>query len=192
MLNPVFSPKHMRDLAPIFFPIAHQLRDLLTLRVKESDEEIDMSTWMSRAALEYIGQGGMGYEFDALDQKKTNKYHDAVKLFVYCLILRELLAVADYPQYRPTLAKHHILQQFVPYLVKIGSPWFRRKMLELWPSKDIQKVVNIVDIMHDQSVEVYEAKKEALTREDDTVIQQVGKGKDILSILRESMRHKIT
>lgn len=97
MLNPVFSPKHMRDLAPIFYPIAHQLRDLLTLRVKESDEEIDMSTWMSRAALEYIGQGGMGYEFDALDQNKTNKYHDAVKLFVYCPILCEPLAVADYP-----------------------------------------------------------------------------------------------
>ena len=36
-----------------------------------------MSTWMSRAALEYIGQGGMGYQFDALDTAKTNKYHDA-------------------------------------------------------------------------------------------------------------------
>lgn len=90
MLNPVFSPKHMRDLAPIFYPIAHQLRNILAQKVKEGEEDIDMSTWMSRAALEYIGQGGMGYQFDALDLKKTNKYHDAVKLFVYFLHFLEI------------------------------------------------------------------------------------------------------
>ena len=82
MLNPVFSTKHMRDLAPIFYPIAHQLCDVLEQQIKENDEDVDMSTWMSRAALEYIGQGGMGYQFDALDMAKTNKYHDAVKLFM--------------------------------------------------------------------------------------------------------------
>ena len=82
MLNPVFSPKHMRDLAPIFYPIAHQLCDMLQQQVEETDDVIDMSTWMSRAALEYIGQGGLGYRFDALDLEKANKYHDAVKVFV--------------------------------------------------------------------------------------------------------------
>lgn len=82
MLNPVFSPKHMRGLVPIFYPIAHQLRDILAKKVTEGEEEIDMSSWMSRAALEYIGQGGMGYRFDSLDLSSTNKYHDAVKLFV--------------------------------------------------------------------------------------------------------------
>ena len=82
MLNPVFSTKHMRDLAPIFYPIAHQLCDVLEQQIKEDDEDVDMSTWMSRAALEYIGQGGMGYQFNALDMAKTNKYHDAVKLFM--------------------------------------------------------------------------------------------------------------
>ena len=82
MLNPVFSPKHMRDLVPIFYPIAHQLCDVLEEQMREKNEDVDMSTWMSRAALEYIGQGGMGYQFDALDVAKTNRYHDAVKLFV--------------------------------------------------------------------------------------------------------------
>ena len=82
MLNPVFSPKHMRDLAPIFYPIAHQLCDILQQKVEETDDDIDMSTWMSRAALDYIGQGGMGYEFDALHPEISNKYHDAAKLFV--------------------------------------------------------------------------------------------------------------
>ena len=78
-----------------------------------------------------------------------------------------------------------MLRQFMPYLVKIGTPSFRRKMLRLIPSKTIQMVTDIVDIMHEQSVEVYNAKKEALNKGEDAVVQQVGKGKDILSILRE-------
>ena len=78
-----------------------------------------------------------------------------------------------------------MLRQFMPYLVKIGAPSFRRKMLRLVPSKTIQMVTDIVDIMHEQSVEVYNAKKEALNKGEDAVVQQVGKGKDILSILRE-------
>lgn len=35
--------------------------------------------WMSRAALEYIGQGGFGYSFDALDDSQTNSYSEALK-----------------------------------------------------------------------------------------------------------------
>ena len=82
MLNPAFSPKSMREITPIFYPIAHKLRDIIAKKVEDGDEEIDMSTWMSRAALDYIGQGGMGYEFDALHPEISNKYHDAAKLFV--------------------------------------------------------------------------------------------------------------
>jgi hypothetical protein len=36
--------------------------------------------WMSRAALEYIGQGGLGYSFDALDETKTNTYSEVIKM----------------------------------------------------------------------------------------------------------------
>ena len=85
----------------------------------------------------------------------------------------------------PTVFKTTIQRQFMPYLVKIGTPWIRRKLLRLVPSKDIQRIVDIVDIMHEQAVEVYDAKKEALKKGEATVVQQVGRGKDILSILRE-------
>ena len=37
--------------------------------------------WMSRAALEYIGQGGLGYTFEALDESKTDTYSEAIKIF---------------------------------------------------------------------------------------------------------------
>lgn len=36
--------------------------------------------WISRAALEYIGQAGLGYSFDALDEKKVNTFSEAVKM----------------------------------------------------------------------------------------------------------------
>lgn len=103
MLNPVFSLKHMRDLIPVFYPIAHkvsirlltgksadhvpvlcvlQLRDILENQVRSGKEEINVMLWMSRAALEYIGQGGLGYSFDALNEHSTNTYSEAIKMFV--------------------------------------------------------------------------------------------------------------
>lgn len=45
---------------------------------------------MSRAALEYIGVGGLGYTFNALDESATNKYSDAIKLFRYVHIASTL------------------------------------------------------------------------------------------------------
>ena len=41
--------------------------------------------WMSRAALEYIGQGVLGYTFEALDETKTDTYSEAIKIFRCCL-----------------------------------------------------------------------------------------------------------
>lgn len=69
----------MRDLVPIFYPLAYQLRDLLAKKIRNGEEELDMTFWMGRAALEYIGQGGMGHSFDALDETKTNRYHEATQ-----------------------------------------------------------------------------------------------------------------
>ena len=58
------------------------MRDLVEEQVKHGEVEINMMDWMSRTALECIGQGGMGYSFNALDVKKTNKYGDAVRSFM--------------------------------------------------------------------------------------------------------------
>lgn len=37
-----------------------QLRDAIHSKVKESSQEIDMSKWFTRTALELIGQSGLG------------------------------------------------------------------------------------------------------------------------------------
>lgn len=101
MLNPVFSPKHMRSLTPIFHPVAHELRDVFARHLREGHEEVDVLKWMSRAALEIIGRGGLGYSFNALDDRKKNKYNDAVKLLSYVAItFHQILSKL----------RHHIVQ----------------------------------------------------------------------------------
>lgn len=44
-------------------------------------EDIDMLQWMSRAALELIGQTGIGHSFDPLTEDVSDAYADAVKNF---------------------------------------------------------------------------------------------------------------
>lgn len=45
--------------------------------------EVDMLHWMSRAAVEIIGQAGLGYSFDNLQEEESaNPYTLAAKNFV--------------------------------------------------------------------------------------------------------------
>ena len=56
-----------------------QLRDALDNALKEGPQEVDMLDWMSRTALEYIGQGGLGYSFDSFNQRSIDQYTAAIK-----------------------------------------------------------------------------------------------------------------
>ena len=38
-----------------------------------------MLTWISRAALELVGQAGLGYSLDSLKDDKTSEYGEALK-----------------------------------------------------------------------------------------------------------------
>lgn len=76
-----------------------------------------------------------------------------------------------------------IIQQCIPYAIRLGPAWFRESCLKLIPSSNLQKVKRIVDIMHNTSVEIFTAKKMALSEGDEAVMKQVGEGKDIMSVL---------
>ena len=67
----------MRDLTPIFYPITKRLREILVRKVQSGEDELDMAAWMGRAAMEYIGQGGMGHTFNSLEEGKENRYLEA-------------------------------------------------------------------------------------------------------------------
>ena len=67
----------------------------------------------------------------------------------------------------------------------MGPPWFRRWLLDLTPNKAMQRLKYIVDTMHRGSEEIYESKKALLEKGDDAMLNQVGEGNDIMSILRK-------
>lgn len=60
-----------------------QLIEAISSRVLPDAQgtSIDVLGWMSRAALELIGQAGIGYSFDPLTEDKPDAYADAVKNF---------------------------------------------------------------------------------------------------------------
>ena len=77
------------------------------------------------------------------------------------------------------------VRQLIPYAVKLGPAWLRRRLLMMVPSKQIQRAREIVDTMDTMSIDIFRKKKEALTKGDEAVVTQVGRGKDIMSVLCE-------
>ncbi|KAH7928041.1 cytochrome P450 [Leucogyrophana mollusca] len=165
MLNPVFSTNHMRQMLPVFLEISTTLRDAIAAKVKDGAQEINMLEWFSRTALELVGQSGLGYSFDGLKEDSENQYSRAVKNLL------------------PALFKTAIPRQLLPWAVKIGTLGFRRFIIKNTPWKALKEVDDIVDTMDKMTTQVFRSKKEALENGDDTVTEQVGQGKDIMSIL---------
>ena len=71
----------------------------------------------------------------------------------------------------------------LPYIDNIGSPALRRFLVKLVPYRRVQKLREIIDIMEKASVEIFQSKKAALQLGDEALLKQVGRGKDIMSIL---------
>jgi hypothetical protein len=69
-------------------------------------------------------------------------------------------------------------------LVKLGPAWFRRFIVDLLPFKNVKRLRDIVDVMHSTATDILESKKRALKEGDEALSRQVGRGKDIMSILR--------
>ena len=70
----------------------------------------------------------------------------------------------------------------IPYLPARGKK-VQRWLLDRLPHAGLQRIKEIVDTMHRCSVSIFESKKAALAAGDESVLRQVGEGKDIMSIL---------
>ncbi|KLO12917.1 cytochrome P450 [Schizopora paradoxa] len=164
-LNPVFSLKHMRGLISTFYPIAHQVRDIIVQKVQKGECEIDVMEWMSRAALEYIAQGGLGHTFNALSEDDQDEFVTAINMIV------------------PTEASLFMLRQLLPFINQFGSANFRRKLVEWTPSRRVQRAKYLIDVLDRTSRQIYDKKIDAIRQGDKATLDQIGSGKDILSIL---------
>lgn len=165
LLIPVFSTSHLRDMVPTFYNVTYKLRDAIALKLKGGPQDIDIFHWTSRTALELIGQAGLGYSFDDLNDEQPNKYSEAVKNLM------------------PTTSKLPTARRLMSYIGNIGPRGFRRFLLKLLPFRNVQKLRQIVDIMDRTSTDIFQSKTAALQQGDDAVFQQIGHGKDIMSVL---------
>jgi cytochrome P450 len=167
ILNPVFNSAHMRELTPTFYEVGNRLKAAFERKVDQGPTEIDVTHWLSRAALEIIGTGGFGYSFDSLREGETPH--------PYCVSAKQLL---------PAVFSFFIHRTYtLPIAAKLFSLKVRRWIVDLLPSKRLHRIRDIVDSIHKVSLEIYESKKKALLEGDDVVTRQIGAGKDILSVL---------
>ncbi|KAJ3002739.1 hypothetical protein NUW54_g5682 [Trametes sanguinea] len=131
-----------------------------------------MLNWMGRTALELIGQAGLGHSFDPLKEDVTpDVYAEAIKAYV------------------PALYELSVFRWTLPYLVRIGTPAFRRKVIQWFPDKRLHKLQDVVDTMHRRATEIYLEKKSRLEKGDVALLHQVGEGRDIMSILLKANMH---
>ncbi|OJT07575.1 Leukotriene-B(4) omega-hydroxylase 2 [Trametes pubescens] len=165
-LNPVFSINHMRHMSPIFYEVSHKLCAAIQARLHDGrPTEVDMVGWMGRTALELMGQGGLGYSFDPLVADAADEYGSAIK---------DLM---------PTLAQVRGMQQFLPLFEAIVPEGWRRAVAGLIPAPPLKRLIHIADTLRTRSTEIFEAKKKALLAGDEALKQQVGEGRDLISVL---------
>lgn len=69
-----------------------------------------------------------------------------------------------------------------------GPASFGRWVVNTVPWKNLHDIRDIVNTMHNTSVDIFESKKEALENGDKALSNQVGQGKDIMSILSEYLQ----
>lgn len=63
--------------------------------------------------------------------------------------------------------------------------WTIRRILRATPTKQVQKIMDISDVIVNRSKEIIAEKREVLLKGDIAMAHQVGEGKDLMSICRE-------
>lgn len=164
IVSPAFSVPQLRKLVPKLYDVAHRLSDAVGKEIEGSSEVLDMAQWMSRVALESVGQAVLGYSFDPLNSPSNNPYTKAI---------RELI---------PALFRVSLIRQFAPFISRIGSPAFRRKLVDITPNATVQKIKMMSDVMYDTAKDILRDKKDTFSRSKDAH-EQTHDPKDIISIL---------
>ena len=77
------------------------------------------------------------------------------------------------------------VRQIFPFIVKYTSAKFRKLVMNILPWKKLHVLRDISYMLHEMATEVLESKRSALAKGDVAVAEQVGQGKDLMSILCE-------
>ncbi|KAI0319943.1 cytochrome P450 [Amylostereum chailletii] len=174
LLNPVFSAAHMKLLVPVFHHITLQLQDVLRQKVADGPQTIDMLDWMGRLALEAIAQAGLGHTFNTMDGD-PHTYAWALKQF-----FPTLGRISKWSALAPPA---NVIRKFPPYLLRLAG--------RLMPWDALHRLMNVVEILDDESQDLWNDKKALLAKGDDALVSKVneGKGKDLLSVLLSANKY---
>ena len=55
------------------------MRRAMSIQKGKGTAEVDVLSWMGRAALEMVGQGALGHSFDPLEREMEDTYGHALK-----------------------------------------------------------------------------------------------------------------
>ncbi|KAG5353552.1 hypothetical protein C0989_005524 [Termitomyces sp. Mn162] len=75
------------------------------------------------------------------------------------------------------------IEYLLPIIIKIGSPRFRRWLVDHFPSRRLRAIRDMVDTWNRTTTRIFEEKKRALMEGDEALVNQVRQGKDLLTIL---------
>ncbi|CAE6506364.1 unnamed protein product [Rhizoctonia solani] len=133
---------------------------------KSSSKEVDIFPWATVAALELVGEAGLGYSFNSFAGER-NEYNIAIKSVMQ------------------VISKMGPFVKVLPFVYRIGTPSFRRWMLKHIPHNDIQQLRYAVGIQNQQAEEVVQT-RQALISSGDDLSSQAGRGRDIMTLLMKA------
>ncbi|KAI0720838.1 cytochrome P450 [Cerioporus squamosus] len=164
-LNPIFSPKYLREAVSMQHDIAQELTDVLKAEVGQGTSEVELSEYFSRYSLEAVGRTTLGYSFGPLKKHGTD-YSRALK------------------EFGPTLSQLHLWRPLLPWLRKTFPPALLRFGAGLLPMKALHHMQWISDSVFAMSKRLLDQKMENLRKGDLHELDE----KDLMSVLlRESM-----
>lgn len=162
-----------------------KLRAKLVEKVKDGQKELNVYRLLSHGTLETIGLAALGYRFNSLSDDARETYADHLKALlcvdyhVFTLSLRTYVVWCRSRAITPLAP----FRAFLPTLFSLGSPEFRRWIVEHLPFSFVQKPCKIIDIMDRETQMILKTRKRALEQGDEEVKKQVSDGKDVLGTL---------
>ncbi|EIW55368.1 cytochrome P450 [Trametes versicolor FP-101664 SS1] len=170
LLNPVFSPRVLRETVPLFHQVAQELVNNLLSTVGNNFVEVELSETISRFSLEAVGRAALGYSFGPLAGHGTD-YSRALKMFG--------AAFAQLVVWRPLL----------PWLKRTFPSWLLRFTVAVLPWKALRRMRTVSDEIRGMASHVLQRKIALLRLGDDAIVREVAEGKDLMSVLlRQNMQ----
>ncbi|GAB1522894.1 hypothetical protein RhiTH_006019 [Rhizoctonia solani] len=133
---------------------------------KGPSNEVDVFPWATVAALELVGEAGLGYSFSSFTGER-NEYNIAIKSVMQ------------------VFSKMGPFMKVLPYVYRMGTPSFRSWILKHIPHNNIQQLLHAVRIQNEQAEEVIRTRQGLISSGED-LSSQAGRGRDIMTLLMKA------